>query len=52
MYGENRVIRKVLLSEEDNFLLYTKVADKMDQPMSKQALVDPFFYYSLKNPLE
>lgn len=48
LYGENRVIRKVLLSEEDNFL-FKKVADKMDQPMS-QALVDPFFYYSLKNP--
>lgn len=48
LYGENIVIRKVLLSEEDNFL-FKKVADKMDQPMS-QALVDPFFYYSLKNP--
>lgn len=48
LYGENRVIRKVLLSEEDNFF-FKKVADKMDQQMS-QALVDPFFYYSLKNP--
>jgi hypothetical protein len=48
LYGENRIIRKVLLSEEDNFL-FKKVADKMEQPMC-QALVDPFFYYLLKKP--
>jgi len=41
LFGENRVVRKVLLSEDD-ILLYTKVAAKMDQSLS-QALLDPFF---------
>lgn len=48
LFGENRVLRKVILSEED-VILYTKVAHKMDQPLS-QALGDPFFYHLLKNP--
>lgn len=48
LFGENRVVRKVLLSEDD-ILLYTKVAAKMDQSLS-QALLDPFFYYLLKAP--
>lgn len=48
LFGENRILRKVILSEED-IIHYTKVADKMNQPLS-QALVDPFFYHSLKKP--
>lgn len=48
LFGENRVLKRVLLSEEEIFF-YTKIADKMDQPL-KQALVDPFFYHLLKNP--
>lgn len=48
LFGENRVVRKVLLSEDD-ILLYTKVAAKMDQSLS-QALLDPFFYHLLKAP--
>ncbi len=48
IFGENRVVKRVLLNEED-ILLYTKVADKMNQPLS-QALIDPFFYHVLEMP--
>lgn len=48
LFGENRVLKRVLLSEEE-IDQFTKVANKIEQPLY-QALADPFFYHLLKNP--
>lgn len=48
LFGENRVVKRILFNEED-FFHYTKIANKIDQPLS-QALTDPFFYHLLKLP--
>jgi hypothetical protein len=48
LFGENRVLKRILLSEEE-IEQFTKVAHKFELPLC-QALADPFFYHSLKNP--
>lgn len=48
LFGENRVLKRVLLSEEE-IDQFTKVAIKLEQPLC-QVLADPFFYHLLKNP--
>lgn len=48
LFGENRVLKRLLLNEEE-INQFTKVANKIEQPLC-HALADPFFYHLLKNP--